>query len=414
MTRRGRSGRSLLGTSLLAATAALTAAGPARAAGFLIYDLTGEALGKASAVTASTREPGAVWFNPAALVEQGHGVSLSAVGVMARSRFEPEAGGEETKSKVGRFVLPSLFASARVHDRVAVGLGAFPAFGLRIKWPDDWIGREDAIEAAIETFTFNPTVAVRLLPGLSLGAGFQAVRASVEFTNGLPPVVQGQARLGGGTWGFGGNVALLYQPLPERVALALTYRSRVKLDFEGRVDFDPGPDFERSLPDQGGTAELTLPDVITLGTMWRPVPTVTLTFDTNYVLWSTFEELRVDFDEAPPLIMERNNDNVFTFRLGGEWIPPIPALGSALALRAGFIFDQNPSPKETLAPSLPDANRLDFALGLGYRWRWLKADLGYLLVYFLPSEAVGGQQSPEGTYKSIAQLLGLTVSAMFE
>ena len=57
---------------------------------------------------------------------------------------------------------------------------------------------------------------------------------------------------------------------------------------------------------------------------------------------------------------------------------------------------------------------MDFAAGLGYRWNWLKADLGYLLAYFLPSDATGGREGPVGTYNSTAQLLGLTVTALFQ
>jgi len=36
-------------------------------------------------------------------------------------------------------------------------------------------------------------------------------------------------------------------------------------------------------------------------------------------------------------------------------------------------------------------------------------DLGYLLVYFLPTESTTGVEGPVGTYNSIAHLIGLTV-----
>ena len=122
-----------------------------------------------------------------------------------------------------------MFATARAHERVALGLGVFPAFGLSVTWPEDWLGREHTIKASIQTVNFNPTVAVSLLPELSLGAGLQVVRGAVELSNALPAVVGGTATLGGGTWGVGANVGLLYRPLPERLHLAFTYRSRAKL-----------------------------------------------------------------------------------------------------------------------------------------------------------------------------------------
>jgi long-chain fatty acid transport protein len=387
----------------------LAAPGAARAGGFLIYEMSAEAMGKASAVSASTAEPAAVWFNPAALAQQGHGVSLSGVGVLASSTFEPADGRPEVETKPGRFVLPTVFATARAHELVAVGFGIYPSFGLSVSWPEDWLGREHTIKASIETVNFNPTVAVNLLPQLSLGVGLQVIRGAVELINALPEVVGGTATLGAGTWGLGANAGLLYRPLPDRLHLAFTYRSRAKLSFDGRVDFDPHPDFERSLPDQTGGADITLPDILSLGLMWRPVPSVALTFDPNLVLWSTFDRLVIDFESVEDRILERNSRNTVTLRLGVDWATPQPGLSA----RAGFIFDQNPAPSETLAPSLPDGNRLDFGLGVGYRQGWFKADAGYLLVYFLPAEATTGREGPEGTYRSVAHLFGVTLSALF-
>jgi long-chain fatty acid transport protein len=396
-----------------AASPALSPTPPASAAGFLVYEMSAEAMGKGSAVSASTREPAAVWFNPAALTEQGHGVSLGGTAVLATTRFEPVGGGDEQESEFGKHFLPTFFGTAKVHEQVALAMGIFPAFAIGIEWPGDWIGNRHTIKAQLETVNFNPTVAVRLLPQLSLGAGFQAVRGGVELITGLPAKIGGTARLGGGDWGFGGNVGLLYQPLPDQLGLALAYRSRVKMEFDGRVDFDPREtDFSPTLVDQGGGADITLPDILTFGVMGRVTPALTLTFDANYTLWSTYDELVIDFEREPPerdQVLRRDNKDSFTLRLGADWATP----AEGLAVRAGVIYDQNPSPADTLSPSLPDADRLDFGLGLGYRTGWFKGDLGYLLVYFLPSDAEGGVEGPEGTYRSLAHLIGLTLTAQF-
>ena len=53
------------------------AARPCLAGGFMIYDISGSALARGSAVTADDEEPAAVWFNPANLAFMG-GVSASA------------------------------------------------------------------------------------------------------------------------------------------------------------------------------------------------------------------------------------------------------------------------------------------------------------------------------------------------
>lgn len=389
---------------------ALALAGPARASGFLIYDASAEALGQASAVTASTQEPAAVWFNPGALgFMKGGGGSVGGNLVLARNRFEPKDGGPEVSARPGTFFLPAIFAEGAVSDRLHLGIAALTAFGLGLEWPQDWVGREAAIKVNIATFGINPAAGFRLTDRIGIGAGFQAVRATVDFTNALPALVGGTVRVGAGTWGYGGNVALLVKAIPEKLHLGLTYRSRVLLRFHGRADFDPNPEFASSLPDQGGKADLTLPDIITAGVMWRPTARLALGFDPDVALWQTYDKLVLDFDTAPDKVFQRHFHPALTARLGGDWTSSV----EGLHLRGGLIYDQNPSPKDTLAPSLPDAHRLEAAVGIGYRRGWFKADLAYLFVYFLPSESTGGTEGPEGTYRTISHLIGITVGAQF-
>jgi len=391
----------------------LTASQSARGAGFLVYDVSGEALGKGSAVTASTNEPAAVFFNPAALAHmEGYQFSLGTVWVNAKASFEEEATGSKTEAipRKGGFWLPTIYAMARLNKWVSVGLGVYTIFGLGIEWPYNWTGREGAILADIETVTFSPTVAIRLHEKFSIGFGLNVIRGVVDITNGLPAAIGGHVQVGGATFGFGAHAALLYRPLPEKLHFGVTYHSRAKLAFNGRADFEPEhEEFIPELQDQGGKASITLPDIISLGVMYRPIPQFTITFDTNIVMWSTYDELKLDFELRDDQILMRKNKNVATFRLGLEYALPV----KGLKVRMGFIYDMNPAPKEYLSPSLPDANRFDVAVGVGYEWNWLKVDLGYLFVYFLDSKSVGGLEGPIGTYRSIAHLTALTFTARF-
>ena len=377
-----------------------------RANGFLIYDLSGNALGRASAVSASVSEPAAVWFNPAALPFLG-GASASAGGVLvtARSSFTPATGGPAIDSDRGTFFLPTVFANAALSDRWAIGMGIYTAFGIGVRWPDDWIGRESAIAASLETLAFNPALALRLHRRLSIAAGFDAVRAAVDFTNGLPQLAGGDVRLGGGTWGYGFNVAVLYRPLPERLHLALTYRSRVRLAFDGHADFSPtNPDFSQALSDQRGSATITLPDIVTFGLMLRPRADLTLELDVDDVRWSSYSRVDITFASAPTHTLEPDGHDSLVVRGGADL-----RLGDGLHVRGGLIYDETAIPAEGLGPALPDANRLDAAAGVGLaKGRW-GADLGYLFVYFLPAEAIGGREGPAGTYRSVAHLAALTV-----
>jgi long-chain fatty acid transport protein len=388
------------------------AARPCRAAGFLIYDVSGSAIARASAVTADDEEPAAVWFNPANLAFMG-GVGASAGGVFItnKSTFSPAGGGPDTSTDRGNFLLPEFFANGRITDRVAVGMGVYSTFGIGITWPDDWVGREAAIKAKLETLSFNPTVAVLVHRQISVAAGFDAIRGVVDFTNGLPAIIGGDVRLAGGAWGYGFNVGALYKIYPGRLHVALTYRSRVALHFDdGRAHFSPAnPDFAPVLPDQGGTASITLPDIITVGVMGRPRPDLALTFDANLTLWSTYDRIDINFQSAPARAIVPNGQNSFTLRAGADWT--LPARVPGLHLRGGLIYDQSAIPSSNLGPGLPDANRIDVALGAGYGRGHFRGDLGYLLVVFLPADATGGTEGPVGTYNTIAHLLALTLTA---
>lgn len=407
MTRRGA--RRIVAASV-AALSMLGAGRLARANGFLIYDLSGQAIGRASAVSASTDEPAAVWFNPAALPYLRPGASVGGVYVTVKSTFSPSGSGPSTDSERRNFVLPTVFANAPITDRIAVGLGVYTAFGIGVHWPDDWVGREAAISASLQTVSLNPTVAVRLHERLSVAVGFDAIRAAVDFKNGLPALAGGDVRLGGGTWGYGFNAAVLYRPLPERLHAALTYRSRVRLAFSGRADFSPtNPDFVPALPDQPGSATITLPDALTVGVMYAPLERLKLEADVNYVLWSTYDRIDIAFQTAPAHVIEPDGHNAFTVRLGGDYHLPCPDLH----LRAGFIFDQRAIPAQSLGPGLPDGNRLDGTVGLGYGRGPVTTDLGYMLVYVLSSTSSGGREGPVGSYGTIAQLVGLTVRVVW-
>ena len=53
-----------------------------------------------------------------------------------------------------------------------------------------------------------------------------------------------------------------------------------------------------------------------------------------------------------------------------------------IEVRAGLGLDQTPIPSITLGPAIPGADYLTLTAGLGYNWRQLKLDLGYMAVFY--------------------------------
>lgn len=387
---------------------------PAQAAGFLIYDLTGDALGRASAITANPGGPSAVWFNPAGLsFLPGYQFSVSTVVANNETTLELKGSSDTWDTVPGLFFLPSFFFTAETLDWLHFGIGVVTPYGIGIEWPKDWLGREYIIKASMQTIVINPTVSFKVWRNISIGLGLQVVRGVVDLTNGLPEVVGGEVRIAGGAWGVGGNIGVLWRVFPDLFHVAVTYRSRVKLAFDGQADFSPQhEEFSHDLHDQGGKADLMLPDVLGVGFTYKPHPKVELSLGAQVMFWNTFEEVRLDFEELDDVVQKRNWKPGGTFRVGIEGTLPMPP-EHQLKIRGGFIYDMNPSPKDTLSPMLPDATRLDFCLGIGYAYKWFWVDVGDLFSYWLPSESVGGQEGPEGTYKSWANLFGVTIGFKF-
>jgi len=395
--------------ALLAVLAVPTAA---RASGFLLYEQSAPAMAKGGAAVASTRDPSAAWFNPAAVTDlPGWGVSLSTALVWPETRFSPAGGGEDVHAQSRTSVVPALFAHGVLTDRVRLSLAVMAPFGLYVNWPDDWAGREQSLKTDLKVLMANPSVAVRLSPRWSLAAGASPMLGLVKLALGLPPPSTGRADLEGDAWGFQLNAAAMFRALPERLHLGLTYRSRTRLALEGDAHFvGVAPGLQQTLFDQKVKATITLPDVFAGGVMWRPIPRLELDAEIDWVLWSTFKALYIDFENpGTPFdrAIKRSSVVPLTGRLGAQWEWP----GLGLCARAGASYDQSASRKDTLAPSAPDANRVGLAAGGGWQGRRFTVDLAYLFALFLPAEAAGPNARPEGTYRTHAHVLAVTVGA---
>ena len=265
----------------------------------------------------------------------------------------------------------------------------------------------------MQTIFLNPTIAWAPLEWLSFAAGFDAVVATVELERGIDFVSEtGSLRAAGDTWGFGGNAGVMVRLLGGRLGFGVSYRSAVRLEFEGRADFTVPDAFASMMEDQPIRSDVTLPHTISIGVAYAPVPLVTLSLDALVTTWSTFKKfgLRFPEDEGKPederltQFDPRSWKDSFSLRLGVELHPPVEGLD----LRLGFVFDRSPSPANTLSPSLPDSDRVDVSAGAGYEFEFgLFVDLAYMYVHFLGRESTG--EAFPGAYESSAHLIGLSL-----
>ncbi len=392
----------------------LSLPGVASAAGFMIIEQDASATGKACAVTAVADTPSAIFYNPAGLgMQEGLGIQIGDTLIFPWGEHEDPATGELTQSVFDVFYPPTVYASYRFKGRVALGAGFFVPYGLGIEWPKSWQGFEEIVSIDLQNFTVNPTVAWSPLSWLSVGMGFDMVRSIVTIERGLELIDdRGTLEAAGGAWGMGMNAGVLVKLFGGRLSFGLSYRSAVQLRFRGKADFDVPDAFASLLEDQPLRTSLTLPNHVAIGIAGRPHPMLQVSLDITFTTWSTFESFAFTFpedenrpeDEKLSTSEPRDWSDVFSVRLGLELSPT-----EGLALRTGLVFDRNPSPRRTMSPSLPDADRLDVSAGIGYVFPFgLGCDLGYMYVHFMERSSMG--DAFPGIYRAHAHLIGISLS----
>jgi long-chain fatty acid transport protein len=382
----------------------LLAASTSQAAGLAIDAQNGRATGMGSVGVASSQDSSSLYYNPAGILgvtrmDAQLGDSLILLGL----GFTREGGSKQTQHTVSP--PPHAFFVYRLHEKVAAGVGVFTPFGANSQWPDDFVGRFIARRSRVATYDINPTVAFAPLSWLRLGAGFQAVYGTVDVSRQLNLVTtEGSVALSGNDWGFGFNAGVQADVVPQFLTLGVQFRSQVKMGFRGDADFTTPPEYTPASPDQPFTLDVTMPASLGLGVALVPLPKLLVAVDVNWVRWSSVRQLHFQLQDTPRASppAPKNWEDRWNLHLGAEY-----GVTSALAVRAGFVYDPTPSPEETLSPDLPDANRVRLSVGAGYSFSSFRVDAGYQLV--LLTDQPSTFQPLPGTYSGSAHVVGLTL-----
>jgi len=394
-------------------------AASAMAAGFRLPEAGAKAMGMGFAFTAQANDPSAIYFNPAGLTQ------LEGQNLMIGATYVKENGAEftgttpltlntgtgtfdvrtETQKDLNFFV-PNAYWTRKASPTFAYGVGIFVPFGLGQEYENRQtsIFRNQVTKVEVMTFVVNPTVAWKVNDILSVGAG-------IDFMYGKAKLAQaGVVRLGaapldqvnifqldldgdGTAWGY--NFGALLLP-SEHLKVGVSYRSPFHLeikdadvkvrDINSTVPFVPGAGgpftaaqvFGGTAFDTAASTTLNMPATLALGIAYVR-DRLTLEADLDWTLWHNFETLVVDIRNNNPLLPDavrpEHWKDVVAFRLGGEYRVTDP-----LPVRLGFIYGPTPVPADTMSPLLPDANRLFYTAGAGYKLRNWTFDLAYMYV----------------------------------
>jgi len=402
------------------------------ASGFQINEHGSKAMALGGAFAGLANDPSAIYFNPAGITQlMGTHILGGATIILPRSSFRgPAPSIEESKLEDQVFNPIHLYATHQLDEKLFLGFGVGNNYGLGTKWENDWVGRFMAVETEIRTFFFNLVASYQVSEAVSIGFGgvFTYGDVLIGRSQNLSPF-DGEAyvELEGTGTGAGFTAGILAKAT-EALSFGLSYRSQVRIDFDGDATTSEFPSqFDGLLPHGSITAPLTTPENITFGIALKPLKNVTLTADYQYVGWDSYDKLEVNFGEYKDsdtgelvvLASERNYDNSFIARVGLEYV-----MDNNLALRGGFLYDSNPVQDERLDPTLPDSDRLGINGGFGYdisdnflveaSYLYLRFDERKITNSVESYSGIEDSAAPmNGVYNSVAHLISLSFTYKF-
>ena len=167
---------------------------------------------------------------------------------------------------------------------------------------------------------------------------------------------------------------IMYE-LDENNRYSLTYRSEVKVDFEGdyRSELSSSPAINAALSSQGlpygtggstigGNLTLNLPEMWELSGYNKVAPQWAIHYSLAYTSWSQFEELKATSNNGQTLFYKDESfRDSYRLALGTTYF-----MDDNWTLRAGIAFDDSPVPSDHRSISIPDQDRLWLSTGATY------------------------------------------------
>jgi len=388
--------------------------------GFQLNEHGARATAQAGAFAARASDPSAIYFNPAGLAFQPNGeVYLGATFIMPTTSFygpiadaNDPAIKNESKMVDQTFTPINVYATYPATDNLHVGVGVMNPYGLGTEWDPNWVGKYITTRVDLSTFFYSPTVSYKISDKLAVGAGLNIVTGTVKLQQAIN-VINTDSRVTidmTTKTAYGFNVGVQYKINPEW-SLGVSYRSAVKMSASGSATFDP----QFTLPalnivNDDVTSSLKLPATAFAGLAYKATPHLELEADYQFVGWSSYKDLEIDFKNDPTknIVSPKNYSDTYILRIGGEYTMDM------WQFRAGYLYDHSPVSSAYVDPLLPDANRNGINVGLGYQFtKELSADLSYMFLRFDSRQAQNTSFNFDGTYNTTANLIGVNVGYTF-
>jgi len=408
------------GAGLVAALALLWP-GESRGAGLYFSDRGVRPLARGGAFVAGADDLGAIWYNPAGIVDAGTSILVDASWLhftadVTRTTQVTAADGATsvtTFPKVSggtKFLpVPTLAASLAFgeHRQFVVALGLFSpnspvaSFPLTVGNPSQPSPTRYSLVSldGSALVTTGAWFGVRPIEHLALGVGLEVLMGSFQSTQVLsacPPqslvCASEEAQYdalsevkAGPIVAPSGNAGVIYEVTPAvRIGASGQLPFRIDAPAKVTVKLPDAAEFDGAYQ-QGTSARVrfNLPAVARLGVEVRPLAGLRVELAYVREFWSAHSTIQVVPQDlqlygvagfpspfgVSPITIPRSFHDTSSVRLGGEYAVP----ESPLTLRAGLAYEESAVPTAYLTPLTVDLDKVTAALGAGYavgeHWR---------------------------------------------
>lgn len=375
----------------------------AGAVGFRLPNQDPEGIARGNAFAATADNPSAIYYNPAGITQiEGQQLSLGSYFITTGLDYTSPTGA--TASTVSDFqAVPQIYyvCSPEGAD-FSFGLGVYAPYGLGIDYegvtPFDTLAQEADLLYAC----FNPVIAWRVSPCLSLGAGLTLNYSDVSLERRIGLSPGDQFRFDGDGFAAGLNFGLLWQPDP-RWSFGLNFRSPTTVDYSGDSIAEP---YSQSQPTE---ASMEFPAFVVGGVSFRPDDKWNIEFNLDWTDWDRVNDSK--------FIGTYGGDQTFPFRYEAGFMYELGVtrkLGGGYYASAGYIYSENSVPDETFSPLNPDADLQLLSVGFGHRGERFSWAFGYHFAYNGGRTVTGNQsaslvgETADGEYEIFNQALNLS------
>lgn len=391
----------------------------AEAEGYQVNTLSAKQNGMGHTGTALKLGAESQIFNPAgmgwledALEVEG---SFSPIFSSASAKL-PDGSKYETDSKAATPI--SVNAAFSIYDNLKAGISFYTPYGSCINWTDNWPGAVFNQSVNLKVFTVQPTVAWRVIPKLSIGAGLMVSWGTVDLNKGLvsaesfqtlvnymaavgmipaggqlPGLTPASVNLTGSAHPrLGVNVGVMYD-INDKWTVGASFRSemmmkvkagnaQVRYAYNEVGELAPIMDQIKAMTNDVNNAEfkaqMPCAAIYNVGVSYKPISDLVLAFDAQFTQWSAYKSLDIEFAGLPQFnqYIEKNYRNSWTFHLGAEY-----NLTERFDVRAGLMIDTTPVKKDFYNPETPGMTKIEPSVGFSFRpMKYFSIDLAVLYV----------------------------------